>query len=145
MTSPRHFLSCIQTNPTRRRFFQSAVLSPLALSPAAHAADPEPNVLGPMAGFSPQIGTLVSEMTWMRLAVLRSVKGMTVEQLDFLLDPKANRIGALLLHLAATERLYQLNTFDQVRIQDLDKNPAFKEWAIPMNLDAPARAAVKGH
>jgi hypothetical protein len=72
------------------------------------------------------MGTLVSEMAWMREAVLRSTKGMTQDQLDFLLDNKANRIGALLLHLAATEKLYQLNTFDNVGPDALDKSPAFK-------------------
>jgi uncharacterized damage-inducible protein DinB len=129
----------------RRCFFQSAVASALVLSPAARAADTGPNVLGPIPGYSPHIGTLVSEMAWMREAVLRSVKGMTQEQLDFLLDGKANRIGALLLHLAATERLYQLNTFDHVGVQDLEKAQAFKEWAVPMNLGEPARQVIKGH
>jgi len=61
------------------------------------------NIIGPKEGYSPQIGTLVSMMTWMRMVVLMSVKGMNQEDLDFLLDNKANRIGALLLHLAATD------------------------------------------
>jgi len=84
-------------------------------------------------------------MMWMREAVIRSVQGMTQDQLDFLLDNKANRIGALLLHLAATEKLYQLNTFDQVRLQDLQKTAAFKDWDVPMELGDPARQAIKGH
>ena len=50
----------------------------------------------------------------MRGAVLGTVKGMNQEQLDFLLDNNANRPGALLLRLAATEKLYQLITFDNV-------------------------------
>ncbi|HEY7210339.1 MAG TPA: DinB family protein [Bryobacteraceae bacterium] len=98
-----------------------------------------------MAGYSPQIGTLVSEMAWMREAVIRSVKGMTPEQLDFLLDNKANRIGSLLLHLAATEKLYQLNTFDNIGPEALFKSAAFKEWAVPMELGEPARQSIKGH
>jgi uncharacterized damage-inducible protein DinB len=130
---------------SRRRFLQTAAASALVVSPAAQAVDPLPNVLGPMPGYSPQIGTLVSEMTWMREQVHRSVKGLTQEQLDFLLDSKANRIGALLLHLAATEKLYQLNTFDQVALADLEKTPAFKEWDVPMELGEPARQAIKGH
>jgi uncharacterized damage-inducible protein DinB len=84
-------------------------------------------------------------MAWMRDAVLRSTKGMTQDQLDFLLDDKANRIGALLLHLAATEKLYQLNTFENVGPDALDKSPAFKDWAVPMELGEPARKAIKGH
>jgi hypothetical protein len=42
------------------------------------------------------IGTLVSMMAFCRSGVVRSVKDMTTEQLDFLLDAKANRNGALL-------------------------------------------------
>lgn len=37
---------------------------------------------------------------------------MSIEQLDFLLDDKANSIGSMLLHLAATERFYQVHTFE---------------------------------
>jgi uncharacterized damage-inducible protein DinB len=120
-------------------------VSVLASLSSARAANEEENVLGPRSGYSPQIGTLVSEMTWMREAVLRPVKGMTPEQLDFLLDNKANRIGALLLHLAATEKLYQLNTFDQIGPQELFNNPGFEDWAIAMELGEPARQTIKGH
>jgi uncharacterized damage-inducible protein DinB len=133
------------TLKTRRLFFYSAAASTLASTTLAMAADPAENVFGPRPGYSPQIGTLVSEMIWMRGAVLRATKGMTQEQLDFLLDAKANRIGALLLHLAATEKLYQLITFDNVKPDALDKDPAFKEWAVPMDLGEPARQAIKGH
>ena len=146
MERPTKFINCFKpAGQSRRHFLQTATVSALVLSPGAEAAESEPNVLGPMPGYSPQIGTLVSEMTWMRNAVLRSVKGMTQEELDFLLDQKANRIGALLLHLAATEKLYQLNTLDQVGLQDLEKSPAFKEWSVPMDLGEPARVAIKGH
>src|SRR6266516_2909507 len=108
MERPTKFINCFNpAGQSRRHFLRTAAVSALVLSPGAEAAESEPNVLGPMPGYSPQIGTLVSEMTWMRNAVLRSVKGMTQEELDFLLDQKANRTGALLLHLAATEKLYQ--------------------------------------
>jgi hypothetical protein len=130
---------------SRRHFFQAAAASALVFSPGAQSAETEPNVLGPLRGYSTQIGTLVSEMTWMRSAALQPVTGMTRVQLDFLLDDKANRIGALLLHLAATERLYQLCTFDNLGLQDVYKSPAFKEWVTPMDLGEPARQAIKGH
>jgi len=133
------------TSQSRRRFFRVAGVSTLAAIPLAQAADSPENVLGPRPGYSPQIGTLVSEMIWMRGAVLRATKGMTQEQLDFLLDSKANRIGALLLHLAATEKIYQLNTFDNVGGEALDKSPAFKDWTVAMDLGEPARQAIKGH
>jgi uncharacterized damage-inducible protein DinB len=133
------------STPSRRYFFRSAFASALVLSPATGAVEPLPNVLGPVPGYSPQIGTLVSELTWMRGAVLRAVKDMTGDQLDFLLDNKANRIGALLLHLAATEKLYQLNTFGRVGPQDIEKGHAFDDWGVAMELGEPARKAIKGH
>jgi Protein of unknown function (DUF664) len=132
---------------SRRRFVRaaasSAFVAPLGL--ALKGMDTGENVFGSRPGYSPQIGTLVSEMIWMRGAVLRTVKGMNQAQLDFLLDGKANRIGALLLHLAATEKLYQLNTFDHVPVQELDKAQAFKDWGVPMELGEPARQLIKGH
>ena len=79
------------------------------------------------------------------MVLLMSVKGMTQDQLDFLLDKKANTIGALLLHLAATEKLYQLNTFENVAPEELEKSAAFKDWQIPMELGEPARKTIKGH
>jgi uncharacterized damage-inducible protein DinB len=130
---------------SRRRFVQLASTSALASRLNAQHTDTGPNIFGPWPGYSPQIGTLVSEMTWMREAVLRTVKGLNQDQLDFLLDSRANRIGALLLHLAATERLYQLNTIDNVPVQELDKNAEFKQWGIAMELGDPARDSIKGH
>jgi len=131
---------------TRRHFFQAASVSTLAALPLANAADDSPrNVFGPRPGFSPQIGTLVSEMTWMRGAVIAATKGMTTDQLDFLLDNKANRIGALLFHLAATEKLYQLNTFENADLSKLETNPAFKDFGVAMDLGEPARQSIKGH
>ena len=140
------FIHCLNlSGGSRRHFFRAAAASALVFLPAAQAADTEPNVLGPLPGYSPQIGTLVSEMTWMRNAVLQSVSGLTQVQLDFLLDGRANRIGALLHHLAATEKLYQLCTFDNLSAQAVYQSPAFKDWLIPMELDEPARQAIKGH
>ena len=81
----------------------------------------------------------------MRYVVLSSVKSMTQDQLDFLLDSKANTIGALLMHLAATEKRYQLDTFDGISSNKLRSSPAFKDWLVPMDLGEPARKTIKGH
>ena len=137
-----HFLA---SQPSRRNFFQTAAIATLVRAPVVGAAETDANVFGPRPGYSPQIGTLVSEMTWMRRAVLGATKGLTQDQLDFLLDGKANRIGALLLHLASTEKLYQLNTFEGIAGQALQKSGKFDEWAVAMDLGEPARQAIKGH
>jgi len=135
----------------RRGFLkQSAVLScasvlPLTTSGAAVATTgEEPNVIGPREGFSPQIGTLVSMLTWMRGAVLGSVQGLTRAQLDYLHDGKANTIAALLLHLASTERLYQIHTFDGRKWNDWDEETK-KKWLVAMNLGPAARSEIKGN
>ncbi|HEY2646089.1 MAG TPA: twin-arginine translocation signal domain-containing protein, partial [Candidatus Acidoferrales bacterium] len=98
-------MSKILPFPDRRNFLKaSAVLTTglagLSMFPQpALSEDSDAFIVGPKKGYSPQIGTVVSEMGFMRWQVLHSVKDMTQKDLDFLLDDKANRIGALLLHL----------------------------------------------
>jgi len=123
----------------------AAGLSSPSVTPAAVGADDEgSNIIGPRKGFSPQIGTLVSMLTWMRNQILEPVQGLTVKQLDYLHDSKANSIGALLLHLAAVEREYQLNTFEGIKWDNWDE-PTVKEWGVPAGLGEAARQTIRGH
>ena len=108
------------------------------------ASDERINVIGPREGFSPQIGTLLSMMTWMRGVILRPVKDMTTEQLDYLLDESSNSIGAMLLHLAATERFYQVHTFEGKRWGDWSE-PDKKRFRVAMRLGDDARKTIKGN
>ena len=87
----------------------------LASALPAASSDDSDTIVGPKKGYSPQIGTLTSMMGFMRSQVYASTKGMSVQGLDFLLDEKANRIGALLLHLVATETYYQLAIFEGMK------------------------------
>ena len=116
----------------------------LPFDAVAHEFPPKDSllVIGPLEGYSPQIGTLVSMMNYNRDTILRSAKGMTVEQLDFLFDPRANTIGALLMHLAATDKYYQINTFDGR--QDFDEAEK-KEWGAASELGDLGRKEIKGH
>jgi hypothetical protein len=116
------------------------------LSATAWSTDSEAdiNIVGPKPGYSPQIGTLVSMLTWMRTTVLRSVKGMSQKDLDYLFDPNANTMGAMLQHLAATETYYQMNTLDG-KAWDSWSDEVKKKWDIPMELGEPARKAIKGN
>ncbi|MDQ6737945.1 MAG: DinB family protein [Gemmatimonadota bacterium] len=122
----------------------SLFTSSAAAGPAALTAETGPNIIGPREGFSPQIGTLVSMLEWMRRAVLEPVQGLTMAELDYLHDEKANTIGALLLHLAATERHYQLHTFEGKKWDHWDENTR-KQWDVPGGLGAEARRVIKGH
>ena len=63
---------------TRRNFLKSSAafttgISGLMLLPSlAWSADEGVNIIGPKSGYSPQIGTLVSMLTWMRPASISS-------------------------------------------------------------------------
>ena len=106
--------------------------------------DNRSNVIGPREGYTPQVGTLVSMLTWMRTVVLGSVKAMTKEQLDYMHDAKSNSIGSMLLHLAATERFYQIHTLDNKKWGDWDEKDKEK-FTVAMNLGDEAREKIKGN
>jgi hypothetical protein len=108
------------------------------------AEDKDLGIIGPREGYSPHIGTLVSMMAFMRSQVLNSTKGMTTEQLDFLLDDKANTIGAMLYHLAATNAFYHEHTFKGVEWGKFD--PAVqKKFGVAMELGDEGRKSIKGN
>ncbi len=137
----------------RRKFIKQASLATMAsasLMSFTCNQDPvltsmnERNIVGPKDGFTPQIGTLVSMMNWMRYVILRPVSGMSVKELDYLIDDKANSIGAMLWHLAATERFYQIHTFEGRNWGDWDQEDR-DNWSIASGLGQPARDAIKGN
>jgi uncharacterized damage-inducible protein DinB len=127
----------------------SASLAGISLLPKSgysnrHLPPPSLTIIGPQEGYSPQIGTLVSMMSFCRSAVVSSVQGLNTAQLDFLLDEKANSIGALLYHLAATDAYYYENTFRGVQWDKWDASVS-KKYDIAMNLGEPARKSIKGN
>ena len=136
--------------PTRRQFLMTAAAvtsaaSGLAFVPElAVSEESDVNIIGPKKGYSPQIGTLVSMMTWMRKVMLMSVKGMSQKDLDYLFDANSNTIGSLLMHLAATDRIYQINTFEGKNLKELPASYKDK-WGVAMELGEPARKQIKGH
>ena len=139
------------SNIDRRKFLHHSSVSilgagALSLFPlldfANPPADPNINIIGPREGYSPQIGILVSQMEWVRVSVISATKGLTQPQLDFLLDSQSNTIGALLMHLAATDTVYQDLTFYNLK----DFSPANKnKFGVAMGLGDEGRKQIKGH
>ena len=138
----------------RRKFIKRSSLVALGTTgmvawPQTAAAKPvsllnDLNIVGPKEGFSPQIGTLVSMMNWMRSVILMPVRGMSISDLDFLLDDQANSIGAMLWHLAATERFYQIHSFEGRKWGNWDQ--ADKDaWYVASSLGEQARKTIKGN
>lgn len=145
----------IETNTKRRQFIKgiTAVGAGIAAAPLmgfSGNVELEPTsmeeiyLVGPKEGFTPHIGALLSTMTMMRQWVVDTVKNLTTEQLDFQIDDKSNSIGAMLMHLAATEKYYQLNTFEKLKWGSWDKKIK-KEWDVASGLGERARKKIKGN
>ncbi len=124
----------------------SGLLGALSLPEIAQASDSNLNIIGPKSGYAPQVGSLVSMLTWMREAngIITATKDLTTADLDFLIDRNANTIGALMLHLAATETYYQLHTFEGKKWNTWPDSVK-QQWDPAMNLGDAGRKAIKGH
>lgn len=94
----------------------------------------------PLSGYSPVIGRLVGMLTYARSTTLTAVKELTTAELDYLHDPASNSIGALLAHIAAVERSYQILTFDE-RLLSAEEND---ELAAALTLGDTGRAKLRG-
>jgi hypothetical protein len=116
------------------------------LPDVAQADSPQLNILGPRPGYAPQVGVFVSMLTWMREGngVLAATKGLTQPDLDVLFDKNANAIGALMLHLAAAETYYQINTFEGKK-WGWWPDSVKQKWDPAMNLGDEGRKTIKGH
>ncbi|MFT7162434.1 MAG: hypothetical protein ACI9GZ_003625 [Bacteroidia bacterium] len=134
----------------RRSFIKKSSLMTLASSGlftlsstnVASAASGQENdlIIGPKDGFTPQIGTLVSMLEYMRLVTLDSISNMSVDDLDYFVDPEANTIGGLISHIISTEKWCQIRTFDWKRsdiMNDRDKQAE--------DLGDDTRRSVKGN
>ncbi len=136
----------------RRNFLKSTgILGAGLLVPTIHlTAAPVPlmnggiHEFGKREGYDNQMSILVSMMDWMREGVLSSVAGLSQRELDFLLDEASNSIGAMLMHLAATERFYQIHTFENRKWGDFDEVDK-DQWSVGSRLGARARKEIKGH
>jgi uncharacterized damage-inducible protein DinB len=139
-------------NYSRRKFINTVGLSAISAGaltlPAFGYARPvnevERNInhIGPIEGYTPQIGTLVSMLEWISDSVMRVTKKLSVEELDYVHDKNANSIGALMLHVAATEVIYQDITFNNLN----NFSAANKEkWGTAMDLGPDAQTKIKGN
>ena len=98
------------------------------------------DVIKPPKGYTTQVGNIVAMMEDLKRRVTNSVAGLNQEETDFLLDDEANRIGALILHLAATEKYYQVYTFEN---RGFSKEEKLK-WNAALNLGDDARNSLVG-
>lgn len=101
----------------------------------------ETGKIGNVEGASPKIADMISMLEDLKDRVEETVKNMDQYETDYLFDEKANRIGALVMHLAAAEKYYQVFTFENREFNEEEK----KKWETALNLDQGARDEFKGH
>lgn len=97
--------------------------------------------IGNVEGASPKIADMISMLEDLKDRVERTVKNMNQYEIDYLHDEEANRIGALVMHLAAAEKYYQVFTFENREFNEEEK----KKWDKALNLDQGGRDEFKGH
>lgn len=101
----------------------------------------ETGKIGNVEGASPQIGAMISMLEDLKDRVERTVKNLSPYEIDYLHDEKANRIGSLIMHLAAAEKYYQVLTFEN---RDFTPEEQAK-WGTALDLDKGGRDEWKGH
>jgi uncharacterized damage-inducible protein DinB len=137
-------------NELRRSFLKAAIGTTGALALSSFTTseltpqDKGIHVFGPRPGYAPQLSVLVSMMDWMRAVILTPIKELTIEQLDYLHDEKSNSIGSMLLHLAATERFYQIHTLENKKWGDWPEKDKAR-FDVAMKLGDEGRKKIKGN
>jgi uncharacterized damage-inducible protein DinB len=101
---------------------------------------PSPIRIEAIPGYTPAIGRLVGMLTYARSTTVGAVEGLTLDELDHLHDGQSNTIGALLAHIVAVERAYQVMTFED-RPLSPDENA---QWSTALSLGAEGRRALRG-
>lgn len=96
--------------------------------------------IGPLKGYSQQIGTIITMLNNLSDRVGSVVASLDEREVDWLLDDKANSIGALIMHLAAAEVYYQVFTFEGRGFNEEEK----EKWQDAMNLGKEAQEKFKG-
>ena len=93
----------------------------------------------PANGFTPEIATLVSMLTYTRQTTLSAIQNLESRQLDAVFSERSNSIGALLAHVASVEWAYSVATFE-------DRLPTAEEkmaWGPALRLGEVARERYK--
>ncbi len=142
----------MSTTNNRRNFLKSTgVLGAGLLVPNLSFAQPiqptkDGNVheFGKRTGYTNEVSILVSMMDWMRDTVIRGVRNISQKELDFLLDEDSNSIGAMLMHLAGTERYYQIDTFKGIPKKEFSFGVSDEMWDAASSLGNKGRATFKG-
>lgn len=91
-------------------------------------------------GYTPQIGIMVDMLEELKDRLTKEVGELSQAETDFLFDEKANSIGAMLMHIMATESYYQVETLAAQTWTDQEK----EFWSVAGGLGAESKEKIKG-
>ena len=94
----------------------------------------------PEKGFTPQIGIMVDMLEEIKDRITEDIRDLNEIETDYLFDNKANSIGAIIMHLVATEAYYQVETLEERTFTDEET----EFWRIASDLGVEARDQIKG-
>ncbi len=94
----------------------------------------------PEKGYTPQIGLMVDMLEELKDRITEDIRDLDQKETDYLFDDKANSIGAIIMHLVATEAYCQVETLEDRTWTDEEK----EFWIIAAGLGADARDQLKG-
>jgi len=89
---------------------------------------------------NPLIESMISMLEDLKERVISQTQTLNTYELDHLHDEEANRIGALIMHLAAAEAFYQVFTFEG---REFNKEEE-EEWMIALELGKKAQKKYQG-
>lgn len=94
----------------------------------------------PEKGYTPQIGIMVDMLEELKDRVTEDVRELDQAETDYLFDDKANSIGAIVMHIVATEAYTQVETLEERTWTEEEG----KLWEIAGGLGAESREKLKG-
>lgn len=94
----------------------------------------------PEKGYTPQIGLMVDMLEELKDRLTEDISDLDQAETDYLFDDKANSIGAIIMHLVATEAYTQVETLEERTWTDEER----EFWLIAAGLGAESRDKLKG-
>jgi uncharacterized damage-inducible protein DinB len=92
-------------------------------------------------GYSRQFSQLISMMNYARITTFDAIKGLSISDLDFLVNENANSIGMLLLHIASVEFEFHKETIENRELTAVE----IECWKPALELEDLGRSKIKGH
>lgn len=118
-----------------RKIFTLSILALFLILAKSNAQE-----IKPQQGYSHDIGNMVAMLDDIKGRIHRITMNLNQDQVDFLLDDQANRIGAMVMHLASTEAFYQVYTFENREFNAEEE----AKWMTGLMLGENARNEFQG-